>query len=306
MRFFSAFIKATRPRTYPLAIAGILVGNGLAYQQMQVFSMQQWLVLALSLWVALNLQILSNLANDYGDGIRGTDTHRQDRQIAQGTIHPATLKKLIIIWAWFTFFCGVGLLWLSFDNIKDFLIFLAFGIIAILSAMAYTMGKNPYGYRAKGEIAVFIFFGLLNVCGSLYLQTQKITLTDIMIAIAIGLLCTCVLIINNLRDIHEDKLAGKNTLATILGKQKMISYYQQIIMISYILFAIYAVLQKNSYLLSLILLTYLVYQHLRTVKQYANQQINNQQLAPELKNIVKITLFTSILFMLSNILIINF
>lgn len=165
-----AFLQATRPRTYPLAMAGIFAGNATAFtllkQQHIAWTAHHWQVFVLSLWVALALQILSNLANDYGDGIKGTDNHRTDRQTAQGTLQPTLLKKIIIAWALFTFGCGVGLLWLSFDSLKEFLIFLGFGISAIIGAMAYTMGENPYGYRAKGELAVFIFFGLLSVCGS--------------------------------------------------------------------------------------------------------------------------------------------
>ncbi|MCY3403097.1 1,4-dihydroxy-2-naphthoate octaprenyltransferase, partial [Acinetobacter pittii] len=153
VNYLQAFWQATRPRTYPLAVAGIIVANALAYSRIGSFETKNWQIFLLSLWVALGLQILSNLANDYGDGIRGTDAHRLDRQTAQGTINPKTLKKLIISWALFIFGCGIGLLWLSFNSVTDFFTFLGLGIIAIIAAVTYTMGKNPYGYNAKGEIA---------------------------------------------------------------------------------------------------------------------------------------------------------
>ncbi|GGL94392.1 hypothetical protein GCM10010099_08210 [Streptomyces cinereus] len=124
VKFLQAFWQATRPRTYPLAVAGIIVANALAYSRIGSFNSKNWQIFLLSLWVALGLQILSNLANDYGDGIRGTDAHRLDRQTAQGIINPKTLKKLIISWALFIFGCGIGLLWLSFNSLTDFFTFL--------------------------------------------------------------------------------------------------------------------------------------------------------------------------------------
>lgn len=302
----SAFIQATRPRTYPLAMAGILTGNATAYtllQQQHIgWSAQHWQVFVLSLWVALALQILSNLANDYGDGIKGTDRHRLDRQTAQGTIAPIFLKKIIISWAMFTFCCGVGLLSLSFDNLKAFLIFLAFGILAIMGAMAYTMGKNPYGYRAKGELAVFVFFGLLSVCGSQYLQIQQVSWLTLAMAIVIGLLCTCVLMVNNMRDIDEDKVAGKITLAVILGKQKASQLYRVFFVLAMVILAGMGWYQHNFLLIFLPLtISVFAYPHLKTIGNYAKKPMPPNQLAGELKTIVLLTLTTSIIYNLSQI-----
>ena len=248
VNFLQAFWQATRPRTYPLAVAGIIVANALAYSRIGSFETKNWQIFLLSLWVALGLQILSNLANDYGDGIRGTDAHRLDRQTAQGTINPKTLKKLIISWALFIFGCGIGLLWLSFNSLIDFFTFLALGIIAIIAAVTYTMGKNPYGYNAKGEIAVFLFFGLVNVLGGVYLQTQFIRAMDIIAAVVIGLLCTCVLMINNMRDFDTDTSAGKNTLATTLGKESMSHLYRFMLLGAYFLLITFVTLRQNFYL----------------------------------------------------------
>ena len=295
----TAFLQATRPRTYPLALVGILVANALAFSRLESFTPQNWQIFFLSMWVALGLQILSNLANDYGDGIRGTDNHRLDRQISQGNLKPQTLKHLIKIWAAFIFACGVGLLWLSFDRLSEFLTFLAFGVIAIIAAVTYTMGKRPYGYQAKGEIAVFIFFGLLNVLGGLYLQTQYIGTTDIIAAITIGLLCTCVLMINNMRDIDNDVLTGKQTLATRLGKENMGHLYRIILLAAYFLVFTFSLLQQNFYLVSLIIIINPVFKHLKTIRQYSDETIQPAQLSAQLKQIILITLITSALMSLS-------
>lgn len=301
-----AFFQATRPRTYPLAMAGIFAGNATAYtlltQRHTAWTAHHWQVFILSLWVALALQILSNLANDYGDGIKGTDDHRTDRQTAQGTIRPTLLKNLIIAWALLTFCCGVGLLWLSFDSLKEFLLFLTFGIIAIICACAYTMGKNPYGYRAKGELAVFVFFGLLSVCGSQYLQIQRLSWLTFSVAIAIGLLCTCVLMVNNMRDIDDDRTAGKITLAVLLGKHKTYQLFQLFFFLSLALFIVIGIIQHKIGLLALPFIIALpTYQHLQTLKLYATHQIHPPQLAPQLKKIVLITLITSVIYSFSQL-----
>ncbi len=300
------FLQATRPRTYPLAMAGIFAGNATAYtllkQHAILWSAHHWQVFLLSLWVALALQILSNLANDYGDGIKGTDAHRQDRQTAQGTIKASVFKKLIVGWALFTFMCGVRLLWLSFDNLKEFLLFLTFGIIAIFAACAYTMGKNPYGYRTKGEVAVFVFFGLLSICGSQYLQVPQLSWLALVVAIAIGLLCTCVLMVNNMRDIEEDRTAGKVTLAVLLGKQKTSHLYYALLCIGITLLTLTGIYQQKIGLIILpMLIAIPVYQHLKTIKNYANQQIPPSELATQLKKIVLITLVSSVIYSLNQL-----
>lgn len=299
---FSAFIKATRPRTYPVAIAGVMVANALAFSQTGDFNTQQWAVFALTLWVALGLQILSNLANDYGDGIKGTDNHRTDRQIAQQTLSANVLKKIIIAWAGFVFVCGVGLLWLSFDKLLEFLLFLALGILAIVGAMLYTMGKNPYGYTGKGEIAVFIFFGLVNVLGGLYLQTQYIRVSDVLASVAIGLLCVCVLMINNMRDISTDRLSKKYTLAVKLGKENISQLYRFLLLTAVFLLLTFGVLRQNYYLLSTIFLMIPIAKHLSVVRQYSDEIIHEQALAPQLPVIVKITMIGSAILSVSVLL----
>lgn len=298
MSFF-AFVKATRPRTYPLALSGIVVANALAYSQIGNFDKTQWAVFALSLWVALGLQILSNLANDYGDAIKGTDSHRPDRQISQHHFSPKVFKKIIITWAGLVFVCGVGLLWLSFNNLWMFLAFLVLGVLAIFGALLYTLGKNPYGYSGKGEIAVFIFFGLVNVLGGLYLQTQHIRVSDVLASLAIGLLCVCVLMINNMRDISTDRMSKKFTLAVKLDKERISQLYRFLLLTAIFFILTFGVLRQNYYLLSTVLLTIPIVKHLSIIRQYSDETIHEKDLAPQLQMIVLITVLCSFILSIS-------
>ena len=261
-----ALLQATRPRTFPLAIASIICGNGLALSKLAESSSingRNIVVFVLTLWVALALQILSNLANDYGDGIKGTDSFRDanspERMTAQGLLQPSQFKRLIFGWALITFVSGVALIAIGFDNIRDFLIFLGFGIVAIIAAMAYTMGKRPYGYRAMGEVAVLIFFGWLAVLGSIYLQTGQILLNHLLPATGCGGLAACVLFVNNMRDIYSDKQAGKITLAVLLGTKKMRVGYTVLIALSLLCYLLYGV-TYNFYSLLWVLALPLIYQ----------------------------------------------
>ncbi len=300
-----AFIAATRPRTYPLAMAGIIVGNALAYSHIGSFTPHNWGVFIGSLWVALGLQILSNLANDYGDTVKGTDQHRPDRQISQNQFDKNTFKQLIMGWALLVFCAGVALVLYSFVQLFNIILFIGLGVVAIIAAIAYTMGNKPYGYHAKGEIAVFIFFGLVNVLGGSYLQTQFINVSDILVAISIGLLCSCVLMINNMRDIDTDMLSHKKTLVVYLGKQNSAKLYTRLLATAYFLCLVFAILRQNYWLTSLFLLAPKIKKHLVVIKQYQNNQILPYELTSQLKTIVLITLDTSLLLSIS-ILIFNF
>ena len=311
-----ALLQATRPRTFPLAIASIVCGNGLALSQIASSSLD-WhniTVFLLTLWVALALQILSNLANDYGDGVKGTDNLRDinspERMIAQGLLRPEQLKRLIIGWATITFFSGVALISIGFDNLRDFLIFLAFGIIAIIAAMAYTMGKRPYGYRAMGEVAVLVFFGWLAVLGSIYLQTGQVELSHLLPATGCGGLAACVLYVNNMRDIYSDKQAGKITLAVLLGSKRMRVGYTVLMALSILCYLLYGVIY-NFYSLLWVLALPLMVKHLSviysvrpiSVSSYStistmNSKIDTVLIGSQLKSIVKLTLIVNLLFVL--------
>lgn len=300
------FFQATRPRTFPLAVASIVCGTGLAFIQLNeqvsqpsnAFSAHHWLIFALTLWVALALQILSNLANDYGDGVKGTDSLRASdspkRMTATGKINPTHFKRLIFGWALLTFCSGVLLIGIGFESWRDFALFLGFGILAIIAAMAYTMGKRPYGYRAMGEVAVLIFFGWLGVLGSAYLQTQQFTLSHLLPATGCGALAACVLYVNNMRDHATDRLAGKVTLAVLLGPQRMTRGYLSLFSFALTCYLLYGLL-FNFYTLVWLITLPLVINHLRQVI-HAQEDTQTSPIGAQLKTIVLLTLIINLLF----------
>lgn len=210
-------VSLLRPRTLLLAFAVILCGNALAYHT-GTFRLDIFL---LSLLTALTLQILSNIANDYGDGIRGTDKHRAPNAPRRITVHadinPTYIRRLIVFTIILCIFFGLTLLTISVKSSLQFWLFLFFGSLSILAALGYTLGRYAYGYYGFGEIAVFIFFGLIGVIGSYTLQTDSINFPAILPACAAGLLASAVLNINNIRDIDSDSRAGKHTIAVRLG-----------------------------------------------------------------------------------------
>lgn len=226
-----AFVQAARLRTLPLAIGSIVAGAALA----AYFYEHDWRITLLALLTAILLQVLSNFANDYGDFKKGTDDkNRSDRALASGLLTLGQMKRALIITAILTLIFGITLLWISFDSINyGFIGLFVIGLISIGAAIKYTMGKNPYGYSTLGDLAVFIFFGLVAVLGTYYLQSGRFDhgfYASILPACGLGFLATGVLNINNIRDIEGDKKNGKITLAARLGK-KGAELYQLILVI---------------------------------------------------------------------------
>lgn len=209
----SEWIAGARPRTLPAAAAPVIVGTGAAAQLGQADLGRALLALG----VALALQVGVNYANDYSDGVRGTDTDRVGpmRLTATGLALPGQVKR-----AAFAAF-GVGALlglWLVALSGQWWL--LAVGAVSILAGWYYTGGRRPYGYRGLGEVGVFIFFGLVAVLGTTYTQAGRISWPAAAGAVAIGLIACALLMVNNLRDIPTDVLVGKRTLAVRLGDHR--------------------------------------------------------------------------------------
>jgi 1,4-dihydroxy-2-naphthoate octaprenyltransferase len=202
-------VAAARPRTLPAAIAPVLVGSGLA-AAVSAFS---WWKGLLTLLVSVALQVGVNYANDYSDGIRGTDTDRVGpfRLVGSGAAKPATVKA-----AAFGCFALAGAAGLVLAVVTAWWLILI-GAACILAAWFYTGGPRPYGYAGLGEVFVFVFFGLVAVLGTEYVMAERISLTGIALAIGIGLLACAVLVANNLRDVDTDAVVGKRTLAVLLG-----------------------------------------------------------------------------------------
>jgi len=219
------WLSALRLRTLPLAAASIIVSAGIAVDQ-QIFNFPVFL---LSLSTALLLQILSNLANDYGDALTGADDDNRvgpTRAMQTGLITPQAMKLAIIITLVLTLVSGISLLLLALNNnLFSWLIFLGLGVLAIIAAITYTLGKIPYGYRALGDVAVFLFFGLLGVIGSFYLYALSFDWLLILPASSIGLLAAAVLNINNIRDIDNDRKYNKITLVVLFGRTTAFKYH---------------------------------------------------------------------------------
>lgn len=245
---FTAWLNAFRLRTLPLSLSTITLGNALAYfyckDLIEVSSSGgasatffSWKVFGLALLTTLLLQILSNLANDYGDSQKGADNENRigpARAVQSGLITPQAMKNGIIVSAVLSLISGIALLYFAMEgNITiPFVIMFLLGLASIGAAIKYTVGKSAYGYRGMGDVFVFLFFGLLGVGGSFYLQIGNLAeLVGILFpAIAMGLLCTGVLNLNNMRDIENDLAVGKVTLAASMGLAKAKNYHRFLIL----------------------------------------------------------------------------
>ncbi|PSJ44501.1 1,4-dihydroxy-2-naphthoate octaprenyltransferase [Zobellella endophytica] len=220
----STWLNAIRPKTLPLALASILLGAGVAAGEGDVDGG----VLLLALLTALLLQILSNLANDYGDGVRGTDSVDRTgpvRVLASGQVTPAQLLSAIRLTAALAVLSGLLLLgWALGADRGAWLGFLLLGALALLAALTYTLGRRPYGYMGLGDLAVFVFFGPVAVLGTAWLMQHQLTPAGWWASLAVGLLSVAVLNINNIRDLESDRRAGKHTLALRLGLARARAY----------------------------------------------------------------------------------
>lgn len=234
----SVWINAARPRTLPLAIACIIMGNGLAAAEGS-FS---WLVAFFSFLTAILLQILSNLANDYGDSFHGADHVERKgpkRAVQSGLVTPEQMKRAILLASLSAVVSGILLLWFAFsDNALSLtILFILLGAAAIGAAITYTAGKLPYGYAGLGDLAVLIFFGWVGVIGSYFVQTSRFTWEIILPATACGLLAVAVLNVNNIRDLESDRVAGKNSVPVRLGLPRARAYHWTLLSLA-IFFAI--------------------------------------------------------------------
>jgi 1,4-dihydroxy-2-naphthoate octaprenyltransferase len=206
------WLAGARPRTLPAAIAPVLAGTGVAAH----LDRAVWWKALLALAVALALQVGVNYANDYSDGIRGTDADRVGplRLVGSGVASPAAVKRAAL--ASFTVAAAVGLVLAATTAWWLVLV----GLVSIVAAWSYTGGRSPYGYRGLGEVMVFVFFGLVAVVGTTYVQTRSFPLASLHAAFGVGALAAAILVANNLRDVPTDTEAGKRTLAVVLGDER--------------------------------------------------------------------------------------
>lgn len=297
MTKLEAWVSAARLRTLPLSISGIVTA-GAAAQEAGIFSIS---IFSLALVTTLGLQILSNFANDYGDGVKGTDNHERVgpmRAMQSGVLSAIDLKKGIIITSIITLAFACWLIYVAFENQNIFhsTLFFILGITAIIAAITYTVGRRAYGYRALGDVFVFVFFGLLGVLGAYFLFAKNLNGFILLPALVIGLLSTAVLNLNNMRDRLADARANKVTIAVLLGESKVKIYHYSLIIIAFICALSYFFLKGVTWIEFLPILAFNpLFVHLQKVKKNTSPPL----LDPELKKVALSTFLYAILFFVS-------
>ena len=285
-----SLIKAARLRTLPLSVSGIILGSSLGN-----FT-DNYLIFVLAILTTIGLQVLSNFANDYGDGVKGSDKNRtgEARMVSSGAITPKQMKSAIIITTITTLIFAILLIYTAFGK-EDFgysLLFFGLGLASIIAAIKYTVGKSAYGYSGFGDIFVFLFFGWLSVVGSYFLYTKNLSFLIFLPASAVGLLSAAVLNLNNLRDREEDEKNSKNTIVVKLGTAKAKKYHYFLIFGALIVTLIYVFATYKSPTQFLFLLAFIPL--IKNVKTVANNKIP-ATLDGELKKVALSTFLFSIL-----------
>ncbi len=297
---FRHYIQAARLRTLPLSISGIILGSFLASAN----GFFEWKIFALAMITTIGFQVLSNFANDYGDGIKGTDNQDRigpERALQSGVISPKQMLNAIKITGIVTFCIALVLIYISFgkENFGYSILFFALGLASIAAAIKYTMGKNAYGYNGLGDVFVFLFFGLLSVCGSYFLYAKNISITIFFPAISVGLLSAGVLNLNNMRDRESDMKANKNTLVVKIGNEYAKYYHYFLLITAFLCALVYMIINFRSVFQFLFLIAFIpIFKHLLTVVKNNNPV----DLDPELKKLALSTFLFSILFGLGHIL----
>jgi len=290
------WLQAARLRTLPLSVSGIIIGSAIAGYNNQ-FDLQIFIA---AIFTTIGLQVVSNFANDYGDGVKGTDNEDRigpKRTLQSGVISAPSMKKGIIITALITFLIALFLIYTAFKNNNPSytLFFVVLGILAIVAAVKYTIGKSAYGYNGLGDVFVFIFFGLVSVIGSCFLYTKQLYFLIIFPAIGIGLLSVAVLNLNNMRDRESDKKAGKNTIVVKMGAKNAKIYHNLIITIAMVVMVVFTILNDSQISHWIYVVTFApLIKHLR----FVNNNTEPRKLDPELKKVALTTFFMTLLFSL--------
>jgi 1,4-dihydroxy-2-naphthoate octaprenyltransferase len=287
------WIEAARPRTLPLAIASILLGNFLAYAAGK-FS---FLTAALA---------ISNFANDLGDSKNGVDNKNRKvalRAVQTGKISPSEMKNAVIIAASLSFISGISLLFFALQYAKPqtIITFVILGLLAILAAIAYTVGKKPYGYMGLGDVSVFLFFGWVGTFGTYYLQTEILNYYVLIPASGCGFLSVAVLNLNNLRDIENDRKTGKNSIPVRIGKIYGFYYQKTIMLLGVCTFIIYLMYQGKPIQLSQNIIIMAGWYPLVQIIKQLNSKMTPAQIDPYLKKTALSTLFLIVIFGVSQI-----
>ncbi|ELY4816883.1 1,4-dihydroxy-2-naphthoate polyprenyltransferase [Cronobacter malonaticus] len=289
-----AWLESLRPRTLPLAFSAILVGSALAGWQ----GYFDPVITLLALLTAGLLQILSNLANDYGDAVKGSDQPDRLgplRGMQKGAITAPQMKRAIQFTVALICISGLALVYVACHSMADVLRFLALGALSILAAITYTVGTRPYGYMGLGDVSVLIFFGWLSVLGSWYLQAHTLIAPVWLPATACGLLAAAVLNINNLRDIDSDRRNGKNTLAVRLGPVAARRYHVGLLVGALVCLAVFNLLWLHSLWGWLFLLATPL---LARQARFVLRETEPAAMRPMLERTVKAALLVNLLFII--------
>lgn len=294
------WIDAARLRTLPLSVSGIIAGSflALAHGSFDV------LIFVFAILTTIGFQVLSNFANDYGDGVKGTDNKDRigpARTIQSGLISPSEMKMAIKITVFLTLVVAIVLIFLSFSK-SEFLFALLFfflGMASIAAAIKYTVGSNAYGYVGLGDLFVFLFFGLLSVCGSYFLYTKSLPLSVFLPAFSIGYLSAGVLNLNNMRDVLSDTRAHKKTLVVKIGLQFAKLYHLYLLLSAFLFALIYNALHfQSGYQFIFLIVLIPIYNHGKFV--WFNKE--PKDLDQELKKLALSTFAFAFLFGLGQIL----
>ena len=287
-----AWLHAIRLRTLPLALASIFMGSFIAFYE----GIFRWEVFLLAVLTTTLLQILSNLANDYGDSVHGADNiDRQGpvRAVQSGVISKEEMKKAMILFAVLSFASGMLLLYVAVADLLVFLSFIALGIIAIVAAITYTSGSRPYGYAGLGDISVFLFFGLVGVLGTYFLHSMQFSLFVLLPAMSLGFFSTAVLNINNIRDIASDTKAGKRSIPVRIGRAAAVTYNWFLIIAGNLALIGFVLIQEAwGGLLALLVAPVMV----KIAQAVADPHKTTQQLDPYLKKMAVSTLIWVLVF----------
>jgi len=300
MKNVKLWISSMRLRTLPLSISGIILASCFAAYN----GFFQWNICILSILATLSFQILSNLANDYGDGIKGTDNNERigpERAIQSGEISPEKMFNAIRISILISISLAFMLIFVSF-GVKYFwltLIFFLLGIASIVAAIRYTVGNNAYGYNGFGDVFVFLFFGLVSVIGGYVLYAKQIDHVVFLPACVIGLLSASVLNLNNMRDMISDEKSNKITLAVILGPKKVKIYHLVLIGLAMFLSTLFGILYYTSPYNLIFTLAYIPL-IIHFIKVYKND--DPKVLDGELRKLALTTVLLSILMGIGHLL----
>jgi 1,4-dihydroxy-2-naphthoate octaprenyltransferase len=286
------WISAFRLRTLPLAFSSIFMGTFLAVKD----GFFDPVILLLTLLTTLFLQVLSNLANDYGDAHSGVDSEIRvgpSRTVQSGLISKAAMKKALVLFVLLSLISGLSLLLYVFlDQWRILLTFLSVGIAAIWAAIKYTVGTRPYGYAGLGDLFVLLFFGFVGVIGTYYLFARQFDALILLPALSSGLLAVGVLNVNNIRDIESDAASGKRSIPVRLGKEKAVIYHM--LLLSNALAAAFVYGWSND--LPVWGFGFLILTPFFLINAKAANQLEGKALDPYLKQLAISSLLFSLLF----------